>query len=90
MKISLHKKFKKDVERVKKRGKDIEKLKTLIQKLSDGIPLGGGARLHPLKGKFQGQYECHLEDDWLVIYEIDKMNRILTLIRTGSHDDLGV
>jgi mRNA interferase YafQ len=90
LKISLHNRFKKDVEKVKKRGKDIEKLKTLVQKLRDGIPLGGGYRLHPLKGKFQGQYECHLEDDWLVIYEIDKIKSILTLIRTGTHDDLGV
>lgn len=90
MKITLHKKFKKDVERVKKRGKDVEKLKTLIRKLRDEEPLGGGARLHPLKGKFQGQYECHLEDDWLVIFGIDKINRILIFIRTGSHDDLGV
>lgn len=90
MHIKIHKRFKKDVERVHKRGKDPEKLKQVMKKLAEGTQLEGSYKLHRLKGKFQGFYECHLDDDWLLIYEIDTKNKTLTLIRTGSHDDLGV
>jgi mRNA interferase YafQ len=32
--------------------------------------------------------ECHVLNDWLLIYAIDKGRLILTAIRTGTHDDL--
>ena len=43
---------------------------------------------HILKGQWQGYRELHIESDWLLIYKIDNDNLILTLFRTGSHDDL--
>ncbi len=43
---------------------------------------------HALKGKWQGFRELHIEGDWLLIYKIDSDCLVLTLFRTGSHDDL--
>ena len=41
---------------------------------------------HPLKGEWTGYRECHLADDWLLIYRIDEGQIIFT--RTGTHSDL--
>lgn len=43
---------------------------------------------HLLKGQWQGYRELHIEEDWLLIYKVDNDNLLLTLFRTGSHDDL--
>ncbi|KKR82049.1 MAG: Toxin-antitoxin system, toxin component, RelE family, partial [Parcubacteria group bacterium GW2011_GWD2_40_9] len=43
-------------------------------------------RPHKLKGEYGGCWECHIESDWLLIWEFYP-DRIL-LIRTGSHADL--
>ena len=32
--------------------------------------------------------ECHIEPDWLLVYQIIDDELILRLIRTGSHSDL--
>lgn len=36
---------------------------------------------HPLKGKYSGCRECHLESDWLLIYFIEK--QFITFIKLG-------
>ena len=43
---------------------------------------------HALSGNWQGYRELHIESDWLLIYKINKDVVILTLVRTGSHDQL--
>ncbi len=43
---------------------------------------------HSLKGNWQGYRELHIEDDWLLIYKIEKESITLVLTRTGKHDDL--
>ncbi len=82
--ISRTTQFKKDVRLAQKRGKDINKLKEVLELLVSGLP----ARLrdHFLIGQYQGTRECHIEPDWLLIYE-DSGEEIV-LIRTGSHNDL--
>ena len=34
--------------------------------------------------------ECHIEPDWLLVYQVFKDELILRLIRTGTHSDLFV
>jgi mRNA interferase YafQ len=41
---------------------------------------------HPLVGGYSGARECHIESDWLLIYE--RTDTELVLIRTGTHADL--
>ena len=37
---------------------------------------------------YKGMRECHIESDWLLIYQIVRNELILNLVRTGSHRDL--
>ena len=80
--------FRKDVERVGRRGKDLSKLREAIDLLSAGQPLPAKYRDRALLGDLKGFRDCHLEPDWLLIYAISDDDRSLTLVRTGSHADL--
>jgi len=65
--LNLHytSQFKKDYKRIKKRGKDLSKLKTVIEKLAGGLRLEPSCRDHPLSGNWVGHRDCHLEPDWI-------------------------
>ena len=78
--------FKKDFKKVRSRGKDLEKLKSLVMAISTGDPLESRHYDHPLSGKWAGSRDCHVEPDWVLIYRIDGDS--LYLERTGSHSDL--
>lgn len=78
--------FLKDLKRVEKRGKDLLKLKQVIQSIIEERSLNKSLRDHALKGKFSDCRECHIEPDWLLIYLIDEKAAIF--IRTGTHSDL--
>jgi mRNA interferase YafQ len=41
---------------------------------------------HPLSGKYKKYRNCHIEPDWVLIYEIN--DKELSLIRLGSHSEL--
>jgi mRNA interferase YafQ len=78
--------FEKDIKRVKKRGKNLGKIKIIIRTLIQGQSLDPIHRNHKLIGDYQGRWECHIESDWLLIYKIEE-KRIISE-RTGSHLDL--
>ena len=82
----ITKQFKKDVKRLKKQGKDLAKMKTIIDALCLEKKLDLKYRDHLLVGNYSGSRECHLEPDWLLIYE-SSADRI-KLQRTGSHAEL--
>ena len=77
--------FKKDVKRMEKRGKDLSALKEVLQALSGDEELAR-YRDHILVGQYKGTRECHIEPDWLLIYERSESE--IVLIRTGAHSDL--
>lgn len=79
--------FKKDVKRLVKRGKDMEKLKTAILLLVEQSSLPVEYGDHSLTGNWQGYRDLHLEPDWLLIYKIEKED-ILYLARSGTHADI--
>jgi len=78
--------FKRDVKKAKKRGKDTDRLKTVILLLAQGRTLPAKYKDHPLKGVYKNCRECHLDPHWLLIYRIEA--NVLQLVRTGSHSDL--
>ena len=78
--------FKKDVKRMKKRGKKFDGFKEVIEKLVSGRGLETKHRDHLLVGQYKGTRECHIDPDWLLVYELTE--RDVILIRTGSHSDL--
>lgn len=80
--------FKRDLENAKKRKFDLSLLKEVVQKLANNEKLEAKYKDHPLKGKFKGLRECHIQPDWLLIYCIDGNEIELLLLRTGTHSDL--
>lgn len=78
--------FKKDFKRIKRRGKDLGKLKGVITVIATGEVLDERHRDHALCGKWIGSRDCHIEPDWILIYRVD--GESLFLERTGSHSDL--
>jgi len=80
--------FKRDVKRLQQQGKDLEKLKTVLVGMASAKRLPSQYRDHVLVGQYKGTRECHIEPDWLLIYESTESD--IVLIRTGSHTDLFV
>ena len=78
--------FKKDYQRMEKRGLDIKKQRNVIEKLANEEELGNHYRDHPLQGKFAGARDCHIAPNWILIYAV--IDNELRLIRTGTHSDL--
>jgi len=78
--------FKQDVKRLQRQGKDLGKLKSVLVSLVEGERLAPELRDHVLVGQYKGTRECHLEPDWLLLYE--RAESEIVLIRTGSHSDL--
>ncbi len=78
--------FNKDVKRGKKRGKDLKTLKEIACLLIEEKSLPVKNKDHKLGGNFNECRECHLEQDWLLIYKIEAEN--IFFVRTGTHSDL--
>ncbi len=78
--------FQRDVKRLQKRGKDLEKLKTLIELLLAGQPLPPQYKDHPLKLNWAGYHDAHMESDWVLIYSVTPEK--VHLERTGTHEEL--
>ena len=78
--------FDRDVNRMKRRGKTLDKLKIIIRSLLKEERLDPIHRDHRLIGNWQGRRECHIESDWLLIYKTE-VDRIV-FERTGTHSDL--
>mgnify|MGYP001048053465 CR=1 FL=1 len=80
------KQFERDVKRMKRRSKNLEKLKIIIRSLVAEEPLDDIHRDHKLIGNWKGRRECHIESDWLLIYVLES-HRVVSE-RTGTHSDL--
>ncbi len=78
--------FKKDIKRMKKRGKDLKKLKVVINHLVTQEPLPERYKDHSLSGNWAGWRDCHIEPDWLLLYKPTEDELILG--QTGTHADL--
>lgn len=82
--------FKKSLKKMLKRGKDRDKLREVVTLLAKGEPLPPKYKDHALVGDLIGLRDCHIENDWVLLYEILNDVLILTLSDTGTHSDLGL
>ena len=80
--------FKKDLKLAKKQNKDLGKLFEVIDILANGETLDAKYKDHSLTGNYRGTRECHVEPDWLLIYEIRGDVLVLMLYRLGSHSEV--
>ena len=69
-----------------KRGKDERKLFAAVETLADIGSLSAKVRPHRLVGRWSDFWECHIESDWLLIYDVNDSE--VLLVRTGTHADL--
>jgi len=80
--------FRRDFKRCVKRNFDMSKLEEVIKHLANRQPLEAKYKDHPLKGDWEPARECHIENDWLLVYFVN--DDTLHLVRTGSHSYLGL
>lgn len=78
--------FRKDVKRAEKRGKDMAKLRAVLTLLAQEQPLPAEYKDHALRGDWIGFRDLHIEPDWLLLYRVE--NDEVQLARTGTHSDL--
>lgn len=86
--IKFTNQFKKDLKLAKKQNKDLDKLFEVVNILADGGTLDARYRDHDLSGNYKGTRECHIEPDWLLVYEIRDEVLVLMLYRIGTHSEL--
>ena len=80
--------FRKDLKLAKKRGLPLKDFYDVVTMLAEDQPLPFNLRNHLLSGDYKGYWECHINPDWLLLYEKDTEIRIISLYRTGTHSDL--
>jgi mRNA interferase YafQ len=78
--------FARDTSRCKARGYDMDALRVTMGRLIHRQRIARKQKDHPLKGEWIGYRECHVADDWLLVYRIAG-NEIL-FVRTGTHTDI--
>ncbi|MBR0204556.1 MAG: type II toxin-antitoxin system YafQ family toxin [Synergistaceae bacterium] len=86
--LEMSSRYRKGLRKMLRRGADENKIIKAVNILLSGTPLPPVYEDHPLHGKFKGFRECHIESDWLLVYQIIEDTLILSLIRTGTHDEV--
>ena len=82
--------FKKNYKKIKKQGKDVKKLQYVVNKLANGLELEEKYQNHLLANSkfYKNCGECHIEPDWLLVYQYIDDELILLLVSTGSHSEM--
>ena len=83
-------KFNKQLKKIIKQGKNIEKLINVVKKLANAETLDSKYKDHALNDTkyYRNCRECYIEPDWLLVYKYNNDEIILYLVETGSHSDL--
>ena len=82
--------FKKGYKKIKKQGKNVDKLLDIVDKLANDEELEIKYKDHQLSDskKYINCRECHIEPDWLLVYRKNENKLTLLLVETGSHSEL--
>lgn len=86
--IDYTNRFKKDLKRCVKRGLDISKIMNAVKILELKGELPKEYKPHKLTGNRMGQWECHIQPDWLMVWEQNDECLTLLFIQTGTHSDI--
>lgn len=79
--------FKKDFKRFSRDKEKVEILFDIVGRLQRGEAIPDEFAPHPLKGEWKNFMECHVEDDYLLIW-YDREENVVKLVRLGSHSEL--
>ncbi|MBQ9294244.1 MAG: type II toxin-antitoxin system YafQ family toxin [Bacteroidaceae bacterium] len=86
--VKISNQFKKDFRRCIKRGLNMQLITDAMDLLADTGTLPAQYHPHRLSGNRQGQWECHIQPDWLMTWEQNETELILLFLQTGTHSDL--
>ena len=78
--------FKKDFKLMEKRRYDIDALFEILINIIWEEPLPERCREHLLSGNYSSFTECHIKNDWVLIYLFCGEGVVFS--RTGTHSDL--
>lgn len=80
--------FKKDMRKCAKRGLPMDAITQAIGILAATGTLPAEYKPHLLKGDHKGQWECHIEPNWLMTWEQNDNELTLLFLQTGTHSDI--
>lgn len=80
-------KFRKDLKRFQNDSVKLAALKDVLFQLQKTGTVAASFKPHRLSGEFAGCMECHIQNDFLLIW-INEESRTITLVRLGSHSEL--
>lgn len=80
--------FRKDVKLCAKQGRAMDVLEKVIGLLLNEGRLPAEYHPHKLSGSLQGLWECHIQSDWLLIWDQNDTELTMLMTRTGSHSQV--
>jgi len=88
--IRVKRQFKKDLKKADRdANKNTDLLKSMIQNyLVQELPLPNQYKPHALIGNWKPLMECHIQPNFLLIWDVDEQANELILVRCGSHAEL--
>ena len=86
--VKYSKRFDKDLKLCIKRGLNVQLISDAIRLLATNGSLPAQYRPHKLSGNLDGIWECHIQPDWLMMWEQNDSQLTLLFLRTGTLSDL--
>jgi mRNA interferase YafQ len=86
--VKITNQFKKDWKLCAKRGYPMDLLQEAITLLAQTGTLPAQYKAHKLSGNREGEWECHIKPDWLLVWEQNDTDLILLMLYTGTHSDI--
>ena len=86
--IKFSGRFKKSYKLCIKRGLDPELMSNALRSLAETGTVPSELLPHPLHGDYEGCMECHLQPDWLLVWEKHDNELYVMMVTTGSHSDI--
>ncbi len=80
--------FDKDVKRCKKKGCNMYLLREVVDLLEENGCVPESYKPHMLHNEYAGLWECHIEENWLLVWRQNDRQLTLLLTNTGSHQYL--
>lgn len=79
--------YRKDYKRIRHNPAKVRALTEVLEMLRNEQPIPAAYKPHMLKGQYKGCMECHIQDDYLLIW-FDEERDIIELVRLGTHSEL--
>ena len=86
--LRFTKRFESDLSRCKRKGLNLENLFSVVEMLVVEGKVPAENRPHKLRDEYSGCWECHIDEDWLLVWRQNDEQLTLLMTNTGSHEEL--